>query len=166
MKIVITGHTGLVGSKIVELFPNEEVIGLSRSNGYDLTTKYDECLSIMKSADIVFNNAYSGTIQANIIKDLKDSKVTLITIGSIAGYYSTNPYQVNKKIIHETYQYHKPFYPERCLLLIPGFLENNARCVELGRTVIDVNQVINGIKYFLDNKRVTMIEFDNTSRKL
>lgn len=162
MKIVITGHTGLVGRKLVELFPNDEIIGLSRSTGYDLTTNYDECLSIMRSADLVFNNAYVGAIQAKIIADLKDSGVTLITVGSIAGYYNLNPYQFNKKIIHKTFNDHRQFYVNRCLLLVPGFLEPNARCIKLGCTVIDVNEVINGVKYFLENRRVTKIEFNNT----
>ena len=163
MKIVITGHTGFVGRRLIELFPNDEVIGLSRSTGYDLTNNYDECLEIMKSADIVFNNAYVGSIQAKIIGDLKDSGVTLITIGSIAGYYNLNPYQFNKKIIHNIFNEHKKFYVGRCLLLIPGFLEPSDRCIELGYTSINVDEVINGVKYFLENRRVTKIELDNAN---
>lgn len=163
MKIVVTGHTGLVGRKIVEMFPNDEVIGLSRSNGYDLTVNYRECLEIMKSADIVFNNAYVGTIQAQIISDLKKSGVTLITTGSIAGKYMLTQYGQNKKIIHDTFNLHKKYYVGRCLLLVPGFLELNKRCIELNCSVIDLLEITNGITYFLNNRRVTIIELDNAN---
>jgi hypothetical protein len=161
MKIVITGHTGLLGKEIAKLFPNDEVIGLSRSNGYDLTANYGQILDIMKTADIVFNNAHVGTIQANVIEDLKDTNLTLITSGSIAANYNTTQYQLDKRVIQDTFHKNKKFYPSRCLLIKPGYLSANFNSIRMGATLIELKQVTAGIEYFLVNRRVTLIEFDN-----
>lgn len=161
MKIVITGHTGLLGREIAKLFPADEVVGLSRSNGYDINTRYDEIVSIMKTADIVFNNAYAGTTQAQVIEDLKDSGVTLITSGSMAANYNNTDYQKNKRVIQDTFHRCKRFYPQRCLMLKPGFFSENYNSIRLNAELIAVDQIIAGIEYFLANRRVTMLEFDN-----
>jgi NADP-dependent 3-hydroxy acid dehydrogenase YdfG len=123
---------------------------------------YDQCLEIMKTADIVINNGYIRDVQARIITDLKDSGVTLITIGSISGYYpERSEYGASKRMIHDTFHQNKRYYANRCLLVVPGVMEENEQCKRINAKVIDIDQVLNGIKYFLNNRRVTLLEFDN-----
>ena len=48
-KIAITGHTKGIGKAIADLYSkkNYEVIGLSRSNGYDMSSDQDKMLSLI-----------------------------------------------------------------------------------------------------------------------
>jgi hypothetical protein len=159
MRIGITGHTGLVGAKIFENFKNSkhELIGLSRSTGYDLKEDYSKCINILKTCNLVFNNAYVDTVQADIIKDLKDTSAIVVTSGSIGAYYDFSQYCLDKKLIHSVFEVYKKFYDNRCLLLIMGFLKNN----EHGFAPIDINSVIESINFFLQNTRITKIEYAN-----
>jgi NAD(P)-dependent dehydrogenase (short-subunit alcohol dehydrogenase family) len=62
MKIAITGHTRGIGKAIHDKFVNDghEVIGLSRSNGYDLSdsVQREEAFKHIVSSDMFINNAF------------------------------------------------------------------------------------------------------------
>jgi hypothetical protein len=88
MKYALTGHTQGIGKQLFErLSPN--VIGFSRSTGYDIT-RYDDCRRIIEESldcDVFINNAhkpYSQTlIFINLIKAWKDREdKTIINVGS------------------------------------------------------------------------------------
>lgn len=159
MKIGITGHTGLLGKKLYEYFDNgeNEIVGMSRSTGYDLTKDYQKCLQEMKTCDIVVNNAHINTVQSNIICDLIDSNVTLISIGSMAMYSDHIQYCIDKKHLHKTFIFNHAYYKNRCLLLVLGFLDKNKYDFE----PIPFEEISNGLDLFLNNKRVAVIEYPN-----
>ncbi len=160
MRIGIIGHTGLLGSALTEEFSKDhEVIGMSRSTGYDLRKNVYPILEVCKTCDIVFNNAHADTAQGKIITGLADTKVTLITSGSIAADYSINRYCGEKKIIEFMFKKAKPQYPNRCLLLKMGYLEGAKE--NLGFTPIKISTVVDSVKFWLSNTRITVIEFDN-----
>ena len=97
MKIAITGHTGLVGKALVYECVKQhiEVLGFSRSNGYDITSpeSVGNLITDAKECDIFVNNAYTNSYhQVDLLYRLYDAwktkLKTIINIGTTAsGYY-------------------------------------------------------------------------------
>lgn len=58
MKIAITGHTHGIGKAIFEALSDHDVIGLSRSNGFDITSDVDKIVDCIYDCDIFINNAF------------------------------------------------------------------------------------------------------------
>jgi hypothetical protein len=158
MKIAITGHTSGLGQAIYNHFAKQhEVIGLSRSNGYDIAKDQEKVISTVASCDLFFNNAYQGINQGLLISKLY-STLPVITSGSMGADYShlDNPYFKDKKKIEEM---HKTFSKKRTkplLLLKMGYLENYK-----DRTHICYKEIISAIEFWICNPKVTLIEFDN-----
>ena len=86
MKCVVTGHTSGIGKAIYQHFENKgyEVIGLSRSNGYDISMDQDKIIELSKDCDIFVNNAYSGNCQTELLLKLHDKVKSMIVVGSVA----------------------------------------------------------------------------------
>ena len=61
-KIAIIGHTKGIGRAIADLYKskNYEVIGLSRSNGYDLITDQEKIMEQIEGCGFVVINAHAG----------------------------------------------------------------------------------------------------------
>jgi NAD(P)-dependent dehydrogenase (short-subunit alcohol dehydrogenase family) len=91
MKIAITGHTQGIGKRLAEYFSNNaEVIGLSRSNGYDINNT-NSIIDAVKDCDVFINNAYSDYQQAILLEAVyrlwEDTNKTIINIGSTVTNY-------------------------------------------------------------------------------
>ena len=159
MKVAITGHTSGLGREIYNHFVSlgHEVTGLSRSNGFSIPEKTDDIINIAKSCDIFFNNAHVGTSQADFIKKLFRSTM-IVTSGSMgADYWETgDQYYKDKFHIEKTHKVCKEFTKIPMLLLKMGYLENYT-----DRISIPYVQVINAIDFWLQNPRISMIEFNN-----
>jgi hypothetical protein len=111
MKVAITGHTAGIGKELYNYFSrkNAEVIGMSRSNGYDLETSVDSIIENAKDCDIFINNAFDSFGQTLMLLDLfykwKDTKKTIINVGSVVAedetvlknYEYLLEYQIQKK---------------------------------------------------------------------
>lgn len=71
MKIAITGHTSGIGLALFNYYSNKgnEVIGFSRSNGYDLSddSNISKIIKEVKDCDIFFNNAYYELSQVKLL---------------------------------------------------------------------------------------------------
>ena len=86
-KIAITGHTKGIGKAIADLYSkkNYEVIGLSRSNGYDMSSDQDKMLEAMAPCNLIVLNAYAGRTQLEMLKKIyclyhhQPKKVVVIT---------------------------------------------------------------------------------------
>jgi hypothetical protein len=156
MKIAITGHTSGLGRAFYDHFSKDhEVIGLSRSNGYDITK--DQILNSILDCDLFFNNAHAGIAQGILINKLYN-QLPIITSGSMGADYShlANQYYRDKKTIEKI---HKFFIKKgQCpmLLLKMGYLENYSN-----KKIIQYSEVISAVEFWLSNPRVTLIEFDN-----
>jgi hypothetical protein len=160
MRIGIIGHTGILGSAITAEFINgNEIIGMSRSTGYDLRSNFRDIIDICQECDVVFNNAHVSTLQGKVIMELADTKVKLITSGSIAANYSFSDYCKQKKIIEDIYRLYIERYSERCLLLKMGYLEGKE--FTRGFSTIKLADVMSSIKFWLTTPRITHIEFEN-----
>lgn len=105
MKCIVTGHTSGVGKSIYEHFQSKgyEVIGLSRSNGYDISVDQDKIAEISQGCDIFVNNAYSGESQLDLLNKLHDKVKNMIVVGSVAGDYAKiwKEYGANKEHLEE-----------------------------------------------------------------
>ena len=101
--VAITGHTRGIGRGIAEEFKNRnwDVIGFSRSNGFDIAEH--DCISRMISVvkendcDVVVINAYHGFMQIHQLFEFAklwehDVNKTIITIGSTSGTEWRRPY--------------------------------------------------------------------------
>ena len=160
MKIGIIGHTGLLGSALYEEFSKDhEVIGMSRSSGYDLRKNFQAILEECKTCDLVFNNAHADACQGKIISGLINTDLKLVTSGSMAADFTVNQYCYEKKLVEMLFKKHKPQYANRGLLLKMGYLEGGQE--NFGFKPIKLNTVVDSVKFWLYNSRITVIEFDN-----
>ena len=74
-KIVITGHTTGLGKAIYDKFTEvscRKIVGLSRSNGYDIDKDFDKVVEEATGAEIFINNAYRDKQQLKLLHALKD----------------------------------------------------------------------------------------------
>jgi NAD(P)-dependent dehydrogenase (short-subunit alcohol dehydrogenase family) len=93
MKIAITGHTKGIGKAIAGLYYTDEVVGFSRSNGYDIAQSSDIARIIAESAEcnIFVNNAYHDFVQCDLLDRMfelwkNDPTKTIVNIISRARY--------------------------------------------------------------------------------
>ena len=71
-KIAITGHTKGIGKAIADLYKKKKykVIGLSRSNGFDVTGDHDKIMEKLKDCRLVVLNAHAGNSQLALLKKI------------------------------------------------------------------------------------------------
>ena len=114
IKYAITGHTSGIGKAIYEkLSPN--IIGFSRSNGYNITSNTDRknILNDSKNVDVFINNAHDEYGQTDLLLDLfdkwKNLPKTIINVGSRITEISLDlnhhyllRYQIQKKSLKMT----------------------------------------------------------------
>lgn len=130
-KIIITGHTSGVGKAIYDKF-NEiscrEIVGMSRSNGYDIDKDFDKIIEEATGCELFINNAYRDSQQLKLVEALKNKVDMMVVMGSVSRFYP--------ELIPTQYVYDKQALAEACRLIslnpngIPllhldlGFIEN------------------------------------------
>jgi NAD(P)-dependent dehydrogenase (short-subunit alcohol dehydrogenase family) len=113
MKIAITGHTKGIGKAIAGLYYTDQVVGFSRSNGYDISKSKDVKLiienTIEMDCDVFVNNAYNDTAQTTIFETLlkhwnNNSTKTIVNINSRTIYNGPNQrkYTADKKLLRSS----------------------------------------------------------------
>jgi NADP-dependent 3-hydroxy acid dehydrogenase YdfG len=108
MKIGITGHSDGIGNDIyVNLIKEYEVIGLSRSNGFDIKNT-DKIIEQLDNCDVFINNAYEQNYQTKLFELIFDrwkfTPKTIINMISSCVYHSSDwspEYANNKKELKE-----------------------------------------------------------------
>jgi len=111
-KIVITGHTSGVGKTIYDALNADscrEIVGLSRSNGYDIDADFDKVVEAAAGAEIFINNAYRDSQQLKLIQALKDKVGMMVVMGSVSRFYP--------EIIPTQYVHDKQELAEACRLI-------------------------------------------------
>jgi NAD(P)-dependent dehydrogenase (short-subunit alcohol dehydrogenase family) len=90
MKIAITGHTKGIGKSIADLLYDHEIVGLSRTTGYDIADVSKICKAA-SDCDVFINNAYHSKYQTEILNMMyilwKDQNKIIINIGSTVTDY-------------------------------------------------------------------------------
>lgn len=162
MRIIITGHTQGLGKAFYDHFSKEhEVTGVSRTTGYVLPDDLKRIEELCQGADLLFNNAHVGLVQADIIKNLYNT-LPIVTSGSMAANHITSGsvYNVEKRAIEIAHTTRKKISKYPMLLLKMGYLENY-----VDKASIPYSQVINAVDLWMSNPRISMIEFDNLEEK-
>jgi hypothetical protein len=110
-KIVITGHTRGIGKAIYDKFTEvscHEIVGVSRSNGYDIDADFDKVVAEATGAEIFINNAYRDQQQLKLFHALKDKVDMMVVMGSVSRHYP--------ELIPTDYVHDKQALAEACRL--------------------------------------------------
>ncbi len=138
MKVAITGHTKGIGSALYDQFTSRghDVLGFSRSNGYDIDLEDTRIKIISQSldCDIFVNNAYSFTSQCLLLQDIikawTDQRKIIVNIDSKSIFAPVVPnfmqqYVDDKKRQHEIVQALKFKANPYVMELILGLVETD-----------------------------------------
>lgn len=161
MKIIITGHTIGVGKKIYDNFVNQghEVIGISRTTGFDLNTDIEKVIELSEGADLLINNAYVGEKQQELLERLHNKVSMMIVMGSIAGDYDQlirSDYSKNKLAL-ATRTKELSLVPNNKLLHIKISMLEDAVS---GDTLIKFDEVVDLINHWVKNPRFTSVDYE------
>ncbi len=138
MKIAITGHTKGIGKACADLLGQQhEIVGLSRSNGFDIQ-QTNMCAMKIVPCDVFINNAYQGTCQSQlfevVFKHWKDKPKTIINLGTRAQYehnfsgsiYSSDKRHLQHAVEHITFGQQGGFNKQcRVMNLNPGYVNTD-----------------------------------------
>jgi hypothetical protein len=111
-KIVITGHTQGVGKAIYDKFTEiscREIVGMSRSNGYDIEKDFDKIVEEATGAELFINNAYRDSQQLKLLEALKGKVDMMVVMGSVSRFYP--------ELIPTQYVHDKQALAEACRLI-------------------------------------------------
>lgn len=140
MKVAITGHTSGIGLAIANAFRarGDEILGLSRSTGYDLTEHRDKIVEAAANSDIFVNNRhqYNDDTQLQLLFRLADEwkgqDKTIINLGSRAGECyllgRPDPYSVYKHALDAACQqfFNRPDQRPRVVNIRPGWVDTES----------------------------------------
>jgi len=135
MRIGITGHSDLLGKGLFDfLRKNHEVIGFSRSNGYDLKN-YKNILTDVVDLDVFINNTYHPSLQQKIFEELfdlwkeKDKTIFNVLTSAIFNHGSFDDYRENKLNLQKS-----------ALKLINSNLDKKVRVINLYLSTLEHNK--------------------------
>ena len=100
-RIIITGHTSGLGKAIYDKFKEvscHEIVGMSRSNGYDIDKDFDKVVAEATGAEIFINNAYRDQQQLKLFNALKDKVGMMVVMGSVSRFY---PEMIPTQYVHD-----------------------------------------------------------------
>ena len=177
MKVAVTGHTRGVGKAIYDYFQAEghEVLGFSRSNGYDLTddSRKNAALTEILNCDIFVNNAFVSfkdpihhksylpvEMLFEVHKEWMNNKnKKIIVMGSLASSmvgtigYEYGGYQIHKYAIDRACWLltQSSVYPY-IHLLKPGRIDTDLARNRAGPK-LDTSDIVKVVKFCLDNSK-------------
>jgi hypothetical protein len=169
MKVVITGHTYGIGKALYDSFKSAEweVVGLSRSNGYDIDADFDQVVEVATGADLFINNAYRDKQQTKLVHALKNKVKKMIVMGSVSRLYP--------ELIHTDYVQDKQELAEACRLisidpasidilhLDLSFIEqpipNDDPTAFTSDYVIKFDEILSAIDFWTANPKIRQMEF-------
>jgi hypothetical protein len=136
MRIGITGHTEFLGKELFDSLQKDyEVVGFSRSNGFDLKN-YKNFINQIEDLDVFINNTYHPIYQQEIFEELfelwKDKDKTIFNVltsaifnDTILDEYRQNKLNLQKSSINLINSNHSKKL--RIVNLYPNTLEHNTR---------------------------------------
>lgn len=136
-RIVITGHTHGIGKSIYDaLITNScrQIIGMSRSNGYDIDKDFDKIVEEASGAEIFINNAYRDQQQLKLLRALKDRVDMMVVMGSVSRFYP--------EIIPTRYVQDKQDLAEECRKI--SLNPNGIPLLHLDLSFIEGTQLLHG----------------------
>jgi hypothetical protein len=170
MKVVITGHTQGIGRalyKHFQTFGGWEVVGLSRSNGYDIDKDFDKVVEAASGCFLFINNAYRDQQQTKLVHALKNKVTKMIVMGSVSRLYP--------ELIHTDYVHDKQELAEACRLIsidpngidllhldlsfIEGMLDSEDPTHFVSDYNLKFEEIISAVNFWLTNPKIRQMEF-------
>lgn len=108
-KIAIIGHTRGIGKAIADLYNKKgfEVLGLSKSNGFDIIHDQEKIIESIEGCDLVVLNAHADRGQLNLLKRIYGlyafDKMKVAVITSTSGLEEEPDY--NQFVMWDKFQY-------------------------------------------------------------
>jgi hypothetical protein len=151
----ITGHTHGLGKYLYEYFINKGwvVVGLSRSNGYDIEKDVGKIAELAKGCQLFINNAYANGLQ-NELLDLTFGHVEkIIVCGSVA---SDHP---DPNLVE--YSKHKKLLEKRCNELADVKSSSDLLLLKLtSSSYKNFRMISKTIDLWLENPSIVQIKFN------
>ena len=163
-KIGITGHTAGLGKAIHDrYFPN--VVGFSRSNGFDISLAADRKRIVESSMDldVFINNAYSDIHQVDLLYELfdawkdRDGIILNVSSNSSDGIKRTkHQYAVYKSALDKASEQVSRL-PKRCRIfnIRPGYIDTPRVSHVTDKPKLGVEQML-GVIDFMINAHASM----------
>jgi nucleoside-diphosphate-sugar epimerase len=170
MKVVITGHTHGIGRALYEhfqTFGGWEVVGISRSNGYDIDKDFDKVVEAATGCFLFINNAYRDQQQTRLVNALKDRVTKMIVMGSVSRLYP--------ELIHTDYVHDKQALAEACRLIsidpngidvlhldlsfIEGMPDNNDPTHFVSDYNLKFEEIVSAVDFWMTNPKIRQMEF-------
>ena len=140
MKVAITGHTSGIGLAIADAFRarGDEVVGMSRSNGYDLAKKRSKVVKVASKCDVFVNNRhqYNDDTQLQLLFAMAEAwdgqDKTIVNLGSRAGEWylhgQSDAYSVYKHALDAACQqlFNRPDQRPRVMNVRPGWVDTDS----------------------------------------
>lgn len=169
MRCIITGHTSGVGQYLYEHFQNNgwDVLGMSRSNGYDISTDRDKIVADSIGCDLFINNASSGDSQLELIRRLSTKVPKIVTMGSAGTEFTDiwgKQYTFDKKELEEAHKLISMDTNVADMLLIKlSFAETTYSRVKTNRIdsdfTIPYNEIAKSIDFWLTMPNIRQLDF-------
>lgn len=164
MKIIITGSTGGLGSSLVEVFKEHDLVCLDRNKGFDLDKNLDDF--VLDNFDVYINNAHSGFHQTSLLYKLfennKNRYCIIINIGSVSSDGNkdyVNQYAVNKASLEKACLQLQLIDSECKLSLIKlGRMNTKMVANRIGYPKMDTNYIAQTIKWLVDQPKNIVIK--------
>ena len=175
MKCIVTGHTSGLGQAFFKHYQTVggwEVIGMSRSNGYDITKNLDQIADAAEGCDLFINNAYADGHQLQLLNALKRRVHKIVVCGSIGRF---DPYP---ELIDSEYTVIKTQLADACRLisisndpalaevlhLDLSFIEGSTSDLSdpedfVSDYVIKFDEIISAVDFWLTNPKIRQMEF-------
>jgi hypothetical protein len=159
MKIAVTGHTSGIGKSIYDYFlqQNNNVIGFSRSNGYDISNKEDRTriCNLSENFDIFVNNAYKNfdnsqeLMLTDRLASWKDTEKIIINLSS--RWTAGNHKYCHDKMSIDTICNEHLFSKVHLINLKPG-LTDTPRVITENGVKLKTKSIVDIIDFILLNK--------------
>jgi hypothetical protein len=155
MKIGLTGHTRGLGKNIYDiLIKSYDIVGFSRTNGYDIQFP-KKIIETLSDCDIFINNAYYKTNQSELFLELfekwKYLDKTIININSScihqSGYWAPT-YVANKKHLNNITQ-----------SVIDKYQNKKCRIINLNLGTLDTHKNFEDLNKIESSKVAEIIEW-------
>lgn len=165
MKIVITGHTKGLGKYFYDYFLNDhEVIGLSRTNGFNIETEQEKIIEIVSSSDLFINCANAENAQLELLLKSINKVKNIIVIGTAMQQFDEF---INLKYIQQKRQLANacsklsidPSVTSKILLLNISFLPKTKDSLLQTDNYIKYSEVSGAVEYWLTWGNISEITF-------
>lgn len=167
MKVAITGHSRGLGRVLWDRFEAQgdvELVGFSRSNGYDIVKSQDKIVTESLDCDLFINNAYSGFAQADLLVKMTDAwkhqpNKHIVNVSSLSSYHDKRrmwPYSIHKIALDRQAEQIQANFPwPRIINFRPALFESDmgySSEFNRWRQKIPVNTMADVVMYTIDNR--------------